>query len=93
MSNHNPNIFQMIRAQFLIGIVIPLSVGTLTAISISGSFHLPGFLLVMIIGALVHNSPLVTASRIVLWINCRILYPMVLSHISLVWHFRFLLER
>ena len=54
MSNHDPNIFQMIRAQFLIGIVIPLSVGTLTAISISGSFHLPGFLLVMIIGLGLH---------------------------------------
>lgn len=49
-----------------------------------------GFLLiflhseVLFFQALVHNSPLVTASRIFLWINCRMLYPIVLSHISLV---------
>jgi 1,4-dihydroxy-2-naphthoate polyprenyltransferase len=44
----------MIRAQFLIGIIIPLSIGTITAISISDSFNLLGFLLVMILGLGLH---------------------------------------
>ncbi|MBE3120874.1 MAG: prenyltransferase [Thermoplasmata archaeon] len=44
----------MIRAQFLIGIVFPLLVGTLTAISISGTFRLSGFILVMLMGLGLH---------------------------------------
>lgn len=44
----------MIRVQFLIGIVFPLLVGTLTAISISGSFQVPGFFLVMLMGLGLH---------------------------------------
>jgi 1,4-dihydroxy-2-naphthoate octaprenyltransferase len=47
-------IFKMLRAQFLIGIVIPLVVGTLIAMSISGSFHLLGFFLVIIMGLGLH---------------------------------------
>jgi len=39
---------------------------------------------VFTITALVHNSPLLTASRTVLWISCLMLYPIVFSHISLV---------
>ncbi|HUS99044.1 MAG TPA: prenyltransferase, partial [Candidatus Thermoplasmatota archaeon] len=54
MSIKVPEIFKMIRAQFLIGIVFPLIVGTLTAISISGSFHVPGFFLVMLMGLGLH---------------------------------------
>jgi 1,4-dihydroxy-2-naphthoate octaprenyltransferase len=54
MKQKEPNILQMMRAQFLIGIVIPLSVGTLTAISLSESFNLLGFLLVMILGLGLH---------------------------------------
>jgi 1,4-dihydroxy-2-naphthoate octaprenyltransferase len=56
MNDKDPSIFQMIRAQFLIGIVIPLSIGTLTAISISGSFHLPGFLFVLFVGLGLHMA-------------------------------------
>ena len=56
MSKEDPSILQMIRAQFLIGIVIPLSIGTLTSVIISGTFFLPGFLLVMIIGLGLHMS-------------------------------------
>ena len=47
-------ILKMLRAQFLIGIVFPLIVGTLTAFSISGSFRAPGFFLVMIMGLGLH---------------------------------------
>jgi len=54
MSIKLPEIYKMIRAQFLIGIVFPLVVGTLTAMSISGSFHVPGFLLVMLMGLGLH---------------------------------------
>ena len=54
MSINLPEIIKMIRAQFLIGIVFPLVVGTLTAMSISGSFHVPGFLLVMLMGLGLH---------------------------------------
>jgi 1,4-dihydroxy-2-naphthoate octaprenyltransferase len=49
-----PNIFQMIRAQFLIGILIPLFAGTMIAVYISNSFHLTGFLLALIIGIGIH---------------------------------------
>jgi 1,4-dihydroxy-2-naphthoate octaprenyltransferase len=49
-----PNIFQLIRAQFLIGILIPLFSGTMLAVSISDSFSLTGFLLVIIIGIGLH---------------------------------------
>jgi 1,4-dihydroxy-2-naphthoate octaprenyltransferase len=54
MSIKVPENFKMIRAQFLIGIVFPLIVGTLTAISISGSFQVPGFFLVMLMGLGLH---------------------------------------
>jgi 1,4-dihydroxy-2-naphthoate octaprenyltransferase len=54
MSIKLPEIIKMIRAQFLIGIVFPLVVGTLTAMSISGSFHVPGFFLVMLMGIGLH---------------------------------------
>jgi 1,4-dihydroxy-2-naphthoate octaprenyltransferase len=54
MTEKEPTIFQMIRAQFLIGIIIPLCVGTLTAIASSGSFHLSGFILVIIVGFGLH---------------------------------------
>lgn len=54
MKQKEPNILQMMRAQFLIGIIIPLSIGTLTAISLSESFNLLGFLLVMILGLGLH---------------------------------------
>ncbi len=47
-------ILKMLRAQFLVGIVFPLIVGTLTAFSISGSFHAPGFFLVLIMGLGLH---------------------------------------
>jgi 1,4-dihydroxy-2-naphthoate octaprenyltransferase len=47
-------IFKLLRAQFLVGIVFPLIVGTLTAFSISGSFHFPGFILVMLMGLGLH---------------------------------------
>ncbi len=56
MDEKDPNIFQMIRAQFLIGIVIPLVIGTLTAVFISGSFHPLGFFLVMIVGLGLHMA-------------------------------------
>ena len=56
MDENDPDILQMIRAQFLIGIVIPLAIGTLTAVFVSGSFHIPGFLLVMIIGLGLHMA-------------------------------------
>jgi len=56
MSDEDPSILQMIRAQFLIGIVIPLSIGTLTCIFISKTFSLPGFLFVMIIGLGLHMA-------------------------------------
>lgn len=56
MSNKDTNIFQIIRVQFLIGIIIPLSIGTLTAISISGSFYVPGFILVITIGLGLHMA-------------------------------------
>jgi 1,4-dihydroxy-2-naphthoate octaprenyltransferase len=49
-----PQSLKMIRVQFLIGIVFPLLVGTLTAISISGSFQVPGFFLVMLMGLGLH---------------------------------------
>jgi 1,4-dihydroxy-2-naphthoate octaprenyltransferase len=49
-----PEIFKMLRVQFLIGIVFPMIVGTLTAMSISGSFHIPGFFLVIIMGLGLH---------------------------------------
>jgi len=54
MSIKPHEIFKMIRAQFLIGIVFPLVVGTLTVMSITGSFHVPGFLLVMLMGLGLH---------------------------------------
>jgi 1,4-dihydroxy-2-naphthoate octaprenyltransferase len=54
MSIKVPENFKMIRAQFLIGIVFPLIVGTLTAISISGSFQVLGFFLVMLMGLGLH---------------------------------------
>lgn len=54
MKQKEPNILQMMRAQFLIGIIIPLSIGTLTAIYISKTFHLLGFFLVMITGLGLH---------------------------------------
>jgi 1,4-dihydroxy-2-naphthoate octaprenyltransferase len=47
-------IIKMLRVQFLIGIVFPLIVGTLTAFSISGSFRIPGFFLVMLMGLGLH---------------------------------------
>jgi 1,4-dihydroxy-2-naphthoate polyprenyltransferase len=56
MDDKDPSILQMIRAQFLIGIVIPLSIGTLTAISISGSFHFEGFLLILLVGLGLHMA-------------------------------------
>ena len=49
-----PNILQMTRAQFLIGVLIPLFAGTMIAVSISNSFSLMGFLLVLIIGIGIH---------------------------------------
>jgi 1,4-dihydroxy-2-naphthoate octaprenyltransferase len=54
MSIKLPEIFKLLRAQFLIGIVFPLVVGTLTAMSISGSFHVLGFFLVIIMGLGLH---------------------------------------
>ena len=47
-------ILKMLRAQFLIGIVFPLIVGTLTAFSISGFFRASGFFFVMIMGLGLH---------------------------------------
>lgn len=49
-----PNILQMTRAQFLIGILFPLFAGTMIAVSVSNSFSLTGFLLVLIIGIGIH---------------------------------------
>jgi 1,4-dihydroxy-2-naphthoate octaprenyltransferase len=49
-----PNILKMTRAQFLIGILIPLFAGTMIAVSISNSFSLTGFLLALIIGIGLH---------------------------------------
>lgn len=47
-------ILKMLRVQFLIGIVFPLIVGTLTAFSISGFFRVPGFFLAMFMGFGLH---------------------------------------
>jgi 1,4-dihydroxy-2-naphthoate octaprenyltransferase len=49
-----PNILQMARAQFLIGILVPLFAGTMIAVTISNLFSLIGFLLVLIIGIGIH---------------------------------------
>jgi len=54
--DRDPSIVQMMRAQFLIGIVIPLTIGTITAVIISGIFHLVNFLIVLIIGLGLHVS-------------------------------------
>jgi 1,4-dihydroxy-2-naphthoate octaprenyltransferase len=56
MNDRDPGILQMIRAQFLIGIIIPLTIGTLIAFAISRVFHLEGFLLVLVIGLGLHVS-------------------------------------
>lgn len=56
MKDRDPSILQMVRAQFLIGIVIPLTIGTLTAIAVSGVFHVAGFLLVLVVGLGLHVS-------------------------------------
>jgi 1,4-dihydroxy-2-naphthoate octaprenyltransferase len=44
----------MVRVQFLIGILIPLIVGTLISVIISGSFHVWGFVFVVITGLGLH---------------------------------------
>jgi 1,4-dihydroxy-2-naphthoate octaprenyltransferase len=56
MKDKDPSIIQMVRAQFLVGIIIPLVIATLTAVSISGVFHLWGFILVLIVGLGLHVS-------------------------------------
>ena len=54
MEKKLPGILRMIRAQFLIGILIPLIAGTLLAVSITGSFHPINFILLLIIGLGLH---------------------------------------
>jgi len=54
--DQEPSIVQMVRAQFLIGIIIPLVIGTLAAVIEFGTIHLAGFLLVLVVGLGLHIS-------------------------------------
>jgi 1,4-dihydroxy-2-naphthoate octaprenyltransferase len=49
-----PGILKMIRAPFLSSILAPVFAGTLLAVSITGQFDVPGFILVTIIGIGLH---------------------------------------
>ncbi len=51
-----PSFLEMIRAEFLFAIVVPLVSGTLISVSISGSFNTAGFLLVFVTGISLHIS-------------------------------------
>lgn len=54
MNNERPSLLQMTRAPFLSSIIAPLITGTLLSAKISGSFSLPGFILVLITGIGLH---------------------------------------
>ncbi|MBD3288033.1 hypothetical protein GF337_04450 [candidate division KSB1 bacterium] len=54
MKRIKPTIFQMMRAPFLSSILSPLIGGTLLAVAVSGSFNLPGFIFVLIMGIGLH---------------------------------------
>ncbi len=54
MNQKNPTIFQMARVPFLSSILSPLIGGTLLCVIITGSFNVPGFIFVIIMGIGMH---------------------------------------
>jgi len=54
MTNGKPSIIQMIRAPFLTSVAAPLIAGTLLCVKITGFMNIPGFIIVLISGILIH---------------------------------------
>lgn len=51
-----PTLLEMIRAPFLIAIIVPLVIGTITAVLIQGEFNTLGFIFALMIGLSLHIS-------------------------------------
>ncbi len=56
MGREGYSLLEMVRAPFLSAIIFPLVLGTLIAVSITGSFNLVGYILAMVIGVSLHIS-------------------------------------
>ncbi len=56
MKVRTPGFLQIIRAPFLFAILVPLFIGTITSISITGKFNFIGFLFACFIGLSLHIS-------------------------------------
>ena len=54
MIREKPSIVQMIRAPFLTSVIAPLTAGTLLCVKITGFMNIPGFIIVLISGILIH---------------------------------------
>jgi 1,4-dihydroxy-2-naphthoate octaprenyltransferase len=54
MTIEKPSIFKMIKAPFLTSVTAPLAAGTLLCVKITGLINIPGFIIVLISGILIH---------------------------------------
>ncbi len=56
MTSEKPNLLEMARAPFLFAIIVPLTIGTLLSIHITGSLDVPGLVFASMVGIGLHVS-------------------------------------